>query len=278
MPTIHRSQSNGPFRMSEGGLDSPVVLDVSPFGTQTFSYHLMKRVGHEEVIVGDVTMKKALINTFSSIEKNHPGKEKLQSFSFSLPENPSTGDKLETNSQPELWERLEMLPEGTVGELAFSTDAFMSPEELLEQLHQYDLDILWMPLYTGEFVNYTPYTWGGDMINYLRIHDIIGLTAGRDHDEQFQGQSRMNILAGDTLEESKQLMLKNMEELLEKNKSYYEGLLGLGYLKEKHAYLKKEGFTVYGAVVTGPVKELLKLKDMPSIRAEQLGEVEFWNW
>ncbi|MGN7117717.1 anti sigma factor C-terminal domain-containing protein [Lysinibacillus odysseyi] len=112
----------------------------------------------------------------------------------------------------------------------------------------------------------------------MSIHDIIGLTTGRDHDEQFQGQFRVNMLADETLEESKQMMLQNMEELLEKNKSYYEGLLGLGYLKEKQAYLKEKGFTVYGAVVTGPVKELLKLKDVPSIRDEQLGDVELWNW
>ncbi len=261
-----------------GGLDRPNVLDISPFGTQTFRYHLIKKVGHEEVIVGDVTMKKALLNRFSSIEKDHPGKEQLQSFSFSLPENPNTGEKVEADSQPDVWKRLEMLPEGTVGELAFSTNAFMSPEELIGQLEKYDLEVLWMPLYTGEFMDYTPSGWSGDGKSSLSINYIIGLTGGRDHDEDFRSQSRINTLDDESIEESKQMMLQNMEELLEKNKSYYEGLLGLGYLKEKQAYLKEKGFTVYGAVVTGPVKELLKLKDVPSIRDEQLGDVELWNW
>lgn len=111
----------------------------------------------------------------------------------------------------------------------------------------------------------------------MGIHNIIGLTAGSDHDEQFQGQFRVNILADETLKESKQMMLQNMEELLGKNKSYYEGLLGLGQLQEKYAYLTKEGFTVYGAVVTGPVKELLKLKDASFIQRERLGDVELWS-
>ena len=40
----------------------------------------------------------------------------------------------------------------------------------------------------------------------------------------------------------------------------------------------ENGFTVYEAVVTGPVKELLKLADEEKIQGEQLGEVELWNW
>ena len=42
--------------------------------------------------------------------------------------------------------------------------------------------------------------------------------------------------------------------------------------------IQDEGFTAYGAVVTGPVKELLKLKELETIQGVQLGEVELWNW
>ncbi|UIR32171.1 anti-sigma factor C-terminal domain-containing protein [Priestia flexa] len=31
-------------------------------------------------------------------------------------------------------------------------------------------------------------------------------------------------------------------------------------------------------VLTGPTKELLKLKNEPSITYSSLGEVELWNW
>lgn len=69
-----------------------------------------------------------------------------------------------------------------------------------------------------------------------------------------------------------------MKELLNKQKSYYESFLGLSHLEEKYQFLKDEGFIVYGAVVTGPVKELLKLKDAPFVQGEQLGGIELWNW
>ena len=73
-------------------------------------------------------------------------------------------------------------------------------------------------------------------------------------------------------------MIENMKALLDEKKSYYENFLGLYNLKERYQFLKDEGFIVYGAVVTGPVKELLKLKDVEEIHGERLGEIDFWNW
>lgn len=61
-------------------------------------------------------------------------------------------------------------------------------------------------------------------------------------------------------------------------KSYYETFLGLDHLQERYDYLQEYGFQVYGAVVTGPVKELLKLKDVEEIQGVQLGKLEYWNW
>ncbi|MGM9944366.1 MAG: anti sigma factor C-terminal domain-containing protein [Lysinibacillus sp.] len=260
------------------GVHHTEMLELSPFGTQTFRYNLVKMVGHEEVIVGDVTMKKALFNPFSQLKITHLGKEQLSSFSFSLPEDPRTGEKLFADSgQSDVWTRLEKLPEGTVGELAFSTTSFMSPEELIELLKDYELDILWMPLYTGEFLDDRPLSWSGGGSS-ISISGVIGLSGGRDHGAEFDSFTRINNSTADNIEDSKRMMLKNMEELLAMNKSYYGGLLGLNALQQQYTYIQDEGFIAYGAVVTGPVKELLKLKELETIQSVQLGEVELWNW
>src|SRR5690625_3921896 len=203
--------------------------------------------------------------------------QQLNDVSFSLPVDPRTNQPLSANQNPHVWETLEMLPEGTVAELAFSTPSFMEQEELLEHLHGYDIHDLWMPLYTGEFVNFIPYSYG-QSDDVLMIADVIGLTGGMDHDENYLQNLRINYIDENSLAESKQLMLKNMEELLDKSKSYYEHFLGLGHFQEKYDYLNDEGFSVYGALVTGPVKELLKLKASSIVRGEQLGEIELWNW
>lgn len=161
--------------------------------------------------------------------------------------------------------------------MAFSTTSFMESSQLIDSLKKYNIDILWMPLYTGEFVDYDPSGWSGDD-NIIMVSEIIGLTGGKEHDENYYESMLINRLDEKSVIESEKLMLKNMEELLKKSESYYEQFLGLGNLEQKYQYLNEEGFIVYGAVVTGPTKELLKLKDVSFIQGEQLGEVELWNW
>ena len=246
------------------------------FGTKKFSYNLIKKVGHDDKVIGQATVTKRLIN-LSTITFSNPGRKQLNDFSFSLPVDPRTERNLEGNASPNVWETLAKLPEGTVGELAFSTTSFMESKQLIDSLGKYDINILWMPLYTGEFVDYDPSGWSGND-NLIMVSDLIGLTGGNEHDKKYHESSRINRLDEDTLTESEQSMVKNMEELLNKSNSYYEQFLGLGHLEQKYQYLKKKGFTVYGAVVTGPVKELLKLQDVSFIQGEQLGEVELWNW
>ena len=147
----------------------------------------------------------------------------------------------------------------------------------MELLKDYELDILWMPLYTGEFLDNRSVSWSGGSSSIM-LFDIIGLSGGKEHGANFDSFSRIGTLTASNIEESKRMMLKNMEELLAMNKSYYERLLGLSALQEQYAYIQEEGFTAYGAVVTGPVKELLKLKELETIQGVQLGEVELWNW
>jgi len=233
-------------------------------------------VGHDDKVIGQATVTKQL-DKLSTITFSHPGRKQLNEFSFSLPVDPRTERKLEGNAWPNVWETLEKLPEGTVGELAFSTTSFMESKQLIESLRKYDINILWMPLYTGEFIDFDPSGWGSSY-NSIIIYDLIGLTGGNEHDKKYHESLRINRLDEDSLTESEQSMVKNMEELLNKSQSYYEQFLGLGHLEQKYQYLKKKGFTVYGAVVTGPVKELLKLQNVSFIQGEQLGEVELWNW
>src|SRR5690606_30904520 len=154
--------------------------------------------------------------------------KQLNDFSFSLPVDPRTERKLEGNASPNVWETLEKLPQGTVGELAFSTTSFMDSKQLIESLRKYDINILWMPLYTGEFVDYNPSGWSGND-NLIMVSDLIGLTGGNEHDNKYYETARINGLDKDTLTESEQLMVKNMEELLNKSASYYEQFLGLGH-------------------------------------------------
>ncbi|PKG28421.1 hypothetical protein CWS20_14545 [Cytobacillus horneckiae] len=102
---------------------------------------------------------------------------------------------------------------------------------------------------------------------------------GSNADDDYMSQSYSYRLTEEYLDESKKRMLNNMDHLIDnESKSYYEDFLGLSHLIERRDYTKENGFIPYGAVVTGPVKELLKLKEQPQLKAPILGDMHYWNW
>ncbi|PWW31175.1 sigma factor regulator [Cytobacillus oceanisediminis] len=250
--------------------------EMTPFLTQKISYPITRKVGRDYQAVGEVQLEKRLFNTYSTlnIQRFEPNNESI--YRFSLPENPNSGRKLSDNGKQNVWSSLSKIHEGTVAELAFSTKSFMKPEELLEVLKPYDLEVLWMPLYTGELKEFqTGFGSGGDSIE---LTSIYGFTGAREAGDNYMSESKL-ALTQEFMDENKAIMLKQMETLLKnESQSYYENFLGLDHLEERYNYLKENGFSVYGAVVTGPVKELLKLKQEEQIRGARLGELDYWNW
>lgn len=256
-----------------GGFD---LAEINPFLTQELSYPVYKMIGKEPVRTGEVKQEKALLTPFSKklIEYDEPRSEK--EYNFYLPVDPKKGTKLSANQNPQTWERLEKVHEGTVAELSFSTKTYMTPEELVELLQPYNVDILWMPLYTGEIKEFDT-SWGGGGGSISLIQNF-GFTGARETNKDYSSQSKYS-LEPDYLELSKKQMLKQMDNLIEnESQSYRENFLGLDHLEERYNYLMKNGFQVYGAVVTGPVKELLKLKDVEEIQGADLGKMTYWNW
>lgn len=41
---------------------------------------------------------------------------------------------------------------------------------------------------------------------------------------------------------------------------------------------RQNGIHLYGAVITGPVKELLTLREVSWVQDLRVGEVRLWNW
>jgi hypothetical protein len=256
-----------------GGFD---IAEINPLLTQKLSYPVYKLVGKQLVRTGEIQQEKALLTPLSTrtIVYDEPKSEK--EYNFYLPVNPKTGTRLSANEDEQTWNRLEKVHEGTVAELSFSTKAFMSPEELTELLLPYDVEILWMPLYTGEIKEFDTSCGGGR--DSISLYNSFGFTGARETDKDFSSQSKYS-LQPDYLKLNKKLMLKQMNELIEnESQSYRENFLGLDHLEERYKYLSANGFQVYGAVVTGPVKELLKLKEAEQIQGAALGKMTYWNW
>lgn len=259
-------------------LSTGFTNEISPFLTQKITIPLQKKIGGKNYVVSELALSKPLLTSFTSveIEKSYPYEETDLGFNFYLPYDPNSGSKLGGNENPDVWRTLEMVHEGNVANFAFSMNNYYSPEEIIEYLNSYDVSILWMPLYMGELQKFTEGGWGGGD-NSMSLLSPWGLSGARLMDEDFMGGSLASELDENTIEESQNAMIENMQMMLKSKKDLAEKLLDTEYLQERVDYLNDEGFQAYGAVVTGPVKELLKLKELEGIHSVQLGEIKHWN-
>lgn len=253
--------------------------EITPFLSQKFTIPIMRTIGKEEKVVGELNVTKRLLTPLSTKETTYYQRSDDYRFRFVLPEDPRTGKKVpgSNGGDAEEWGQLEMVHEGTVADLAFSTTEFYEPAELLERLEKYEVDVHWMPLYAGELKEFEP-GWSQAGGGQSLAVDTLGLTRAVQMEEDYKGGSTVYINSK-TIEENQKIMLENMKNLVEDEGAYYrENVLGLWYLEERYKYLKENEFLVYGAVVTGPVKELLKLKEEQDFRNIQVGDFEYWNW
>ena len=263
-----------------GEYGRPINTEITPFLSQKLTIPISQTIGKEEEVIGEWDVTKRMLPIFSSKERTYFQSSDNKQFGFILPEDPLTGKKLRsvTNmADQQQWQKLEMVHEGTVANLAFSTSQYYKPEELIKKLETYDLDIQWMPLYAGELKAFEP-SWGRTGGGEHLSVDTLGLSRAVDMDEDYNSWAEW-LLSSKSIDENQKVMLKNMKTLIDnESKTYLQNVLGLWYLEDRYTYLKENGFLVYGAVVTGPVKELLKLKEEQDFRNIQVGNFEYWNW
>ncbi|MFD1020039.1 anti-sigma factor [Thalassobacillus hwangdonensis] len=249
--------------------------EISPVLTQHISFDLKRKLGKEDQVVGSVEVDKSFFPIFSQWKIEYIQPKDQNPFPFYLPEDPRTGDATTFLPSDETWNRLEQVHEGTVADLGFSLKDYVAPEELVTRLEGYDLDIRWMPIYSGELQEFeSSYGASGGALSVDAIG--MGQLYGLDRDD-FQSWGSMSF-SKDSIKDHEQEMLSNMQAIIEEGEGYYKNFLGMPYLNERHDYLAENGFQVYGAVVTGPVKELLKLKQDELIHGASLGEMDYWNW
>lgn len=256
-----------------------VYPEIDSFFTQTIKYPIYKKVGNGEIEIGEVELKKKLFQRKPTMTVNKKP-QYSDTFEFYLPEDPTGGTPLDAPETPGQWEKLEKVHEGTVAEMAFSMDRYYSMEELLTLLEGYDIHVLWMPLNVGEENFARMYSGGGEegSSHYIPTRGLgIGRVSTVDEEYRHSMTYVRPGLDGDGVVNMKEVYLYNLQMLVKEN-GIQNHLLNQGYLEKYYKWIQENDFQVYGAVVTGPVKELLQLKEIEGLRAAQVGDVTFWNW
>ena len=252
--------------------------------TYRLEYPLYRLVGEEEIQVGKVHLEKKLFQRNPKVEIQYNQQEQKNAFLFTYPEHPQTGEKLDGDDNERSWEVLEKVHEGTVADFAFSLERFMDMDEFLEMLEGYDIHVLWMPLHVGEKVYHESSSHGPDGMKRFVYGGWFGIgvvdkVESVTFEPSMRKWSHQVTQDYDDSDYIKDLYLENLLRVKHENKVR---MIGVEYLDSQlvdyHDFLEENGFQVYGAVVTGPVKELLKLREIEGITTAQVGKLTYWNW
>lgn len=234
------------------------VTNTKVFFNADLQGNLYKSLGNEEKYVGEYQGKMTF--EFLNLKREWVDGQYDKKLYFLHPELA----KEESYDSNDTWHALNMLPEGTVSELAVSFDDVYTFEEVYEILDEYDLDIVWYAIDTGI----------DEEFSYWGIHEE-GVDSLLDEEER-----ELDDVKGESIEKEK--AFKNGLELINKHKRYAKKVVwGLDekiIIEEIIDYVDQNGVKTYGVVVTGPTKELLKLKENEQIYYATLGEADFWNW
>ncbi|WP_404458833.1 anti sigma factor C-terminal domain-containing protein [Sutcliffiella horikoshii] len=252
---------------------------VGMFFNMNATKELRKTVGKESYPIGEMEVN-FLFSKMGIVDKKFYGEDDQ------LPEihHPSLLSKHGRDSSSE-WERLEMLPEGTVSTAFVTFDEVLSTEKVFELFKAKDLDVLWFPVVISEEAgDHYPISNIG-FPNYPIFHSDDWKLISKTEEKSFLNSSSSetravpNYVEGDT-EMLHTYFKKTLRFLADYQEEFDEiqQMYGNIQIKEALSYFEGHGISHHGVVITGPTKEVLSLKEEEWIGAIQVDEVALWNW
>ncbi|MEN1938527.1 anti-sigma factor [Paenibacillus sp. 102] len=237
--------------------------NVKAFFRTHSDMELAKTVGKKEFKLGTLQVD----SFFSSIrvEKQWAEAAYEQNLFFVHPKLKQTDHFKETS--PKVWEALQKVHEGTVAELAISFDKAYTLQELEPILYSV-FEAQEMPPIPVWYALDTGIETRNEEDSPLLNFGFPDFISRLDVEEK-----KLNTKEEEVLEMMR--ILSNHEKTVEKVTWQSKEELNM---KKRYQYVKKNGVKVYGIVITGPSKELLKLKNSPHVRFATLGDIEPWNW
>jgi hypothetical protein len=184
------------------------------------------------------------------------------------------------------FDQLEKLPEGTVSELYITFTNYMSTDKFLKKMEGKEMMPVWMAADTGRENEresnpvgpsepfgfpYMGYNFRSDFKTVSREEKKEGYSEETAETESIESY-------GDG--EKREAEFLKALHLIEEYQGRTEHLhwQTKEELKTKVDYIEENGVRLYGAVVTGPSKELLKLKEEDWVGSAKIGEKRLWNW
>ncbi|MBS4538424.1 anti-sigma factor [Clostridium sp. D2Q-11] len=240
------------------------------FFTNDYTGKLIKRIGGDSIKVGEFegTM---LFNKMSINPLKIEDKYFINDFS-----HPKGEIKFYE------WEKLERVPEGTVAEAYLSFDQGYETDEILQKFKGENLSLIWLAVDTGyeEDIDYYlpigfPYLTMWHQDDYVMesreveegpLFSKTVLESGHYPEVEDYGSGKLR----------NENFIKTLK-LIQEYDSVSKTIIETPIIDNHLQYIEENGVKIYGMVVTGPSKEILKLKEEDWVRGIKVGEIEFWN-
>ncbi|KOP65222.1 hypothetical protein AMS62_08145 [Bacillus sp. FJAT-18019] len=290
--------------ISHPNIDVSLNSQGKVFFMQEVYGDMKKRVGDDRVTVGEYSVN--FLFGLPSVKEDWNGLSTGTSQVFQRPDGKSEASALAdaengsgqqsakeqkkdaSSAKSGDWSRLKKLPEGTVAEAYVSFNRFFSTDELLKEFENLDMEAIWFAVDTGPDDRFG----GHDGI----ISDPVGfpampvwhnddLTVTSYGEEKSGWFGKVSFSGGHypSLETYGDGELRNEHfmkslRLLQEYELIADRVAPFIDIDASLAYVEQHGVQLYGAVVTGPVKELLTLREVSWVQDLRVGEVRLWNW
>ncbi|KHF39262.1 anti-sigma factor [Halalkalibacter okhensis] len=251
-------------------------MNTNFYYTMDIDFQIQKQLGREHKSIGQLHGK-MFFNLLNVNREWTDGQYDVKLY-FMHPQfvenQPETEQTFYQETLQDTWNTLDLLPKGTVSELAITFDQLYDIDDVYALLHDYDLDIVWYAIDTGTEgkgdTYHSPYLSANSDIWGFHEHAIFDFS--RDGGSiRIRGDGHKRAEAFKT---GLQFLAEN-KKLVERYIWYFNNETSI---EDRYNYVEENGVKTYGVVVTGPTKELLTLQENNSIIFATLGEVDFWNW
>jgi hypothetical protein len=261
--TLYRNAIKAAIQTTRPNADTTgSTLRRGTFFSTEIGIKYLKKVGKDEVPGGYVTLRFNFSKP-SIVSDESPDSINFNNFYF---DPTPISENANIDIDPTMWNTLEKLHEGTVAEAYITFNKLYETQEVLDIFKNKDMDLLWLAVDTG--------TKNGTVLGFPHAYDFPELRRNwfdpppKVVQHYTNGEFRNEYFI-DTL------------KFLNEHKDIANAVDSIGSmqnLQETLNYLDKNGVRILGVAVTGPTKEILKLREDNLVRRIIVGESRLWNW
>lgn len=274
--SVYQNVIRSAVAMTQPNTDLHLSGQGNAFLTADLAGPMVKKIGARYETVGRYSLRMLL---------SWPGSPKtewtadIQAPPFYYPDGASlSGSRSD-------WTRLEKLPDGTVAEAYVSLNRLFDTDELLKLLEGKQMEPVWFAVDGGgqRGAGNTVMRPVGFPANPVWLHEEMQVVSETEERRGWFGKmvTRGSVSPSLDVYGSGELRERNFRNSLTFLQQYPSlTRMAAPWLKpdQVEAHIASAGVKLFGVVLTGPTKELLRLREEAWVAELQVGEVRLWNW